>query len=67
MHREPPSPTNQVLIDLGDRSYAIDIGAGLLDESSAFAGLPRAAAALVQRLKRSLPDGEAKRTRPGKR
>lgn len=66
MHREPSSsPADQVLIDLGERSYAIDIGTGLLDESSAFAGLPRAAAALVvtndvvapiylQRLKRSL-------------
>lgn len=66
MHRKASSPpADQVLIDLGDRSYAIDIGAGLLDEASAFEGLPRAAAALVvtndivapiylQRLKQSL-------------
>jgi len=37
----------QVSIDLGDRSYAITIGRGLLHDPAAFAGLPRAAAALV--------------------
>lgn len=36
-----------VQIDLGDRSYPILIGAGLLDQSSTWDGLPKAAAALV--------------------
>jgi 3-dehydroquinate synthase len=34
-------------IDLGDRRYDILIGAGLLDSSSAFADLPKAAAAVI--------------------
>ena len=66
MHREHPDPSaDRVVIDLGDRSYSIDIGAGLLDQAATFAGLPRAAAALIvtndtvapiylSRLKRSL-------------
>ena len=37
----------QVRIDLGDRSYDIAIGAGLLADTAAFEGLPRAAAALI--------------------
>ncbi|MBO9686982.1 3-dehydroquinate synthase [Roseateles chitosanitabidus] len=40
------SPT-VVPIDLGDRSYDILIGAGLLDQSSTWAGLPRARTALI--------------------
>jgi len=37
----------RVAIPLGERSYEILIGAGLLDDPAAFAGLPRAAAALI--------------------
>jgi 3-dehydroquinate synthase len=40
------SPT-VVPIDLGDRSYDILIGSGLLDQASTWAGLPRATAALI--------------------
>ncbi|MCZ2499184.1 3-dehydroquinate synthase [Xylophilus sp. Kf1] len=43
---ETSRPT-RVPIDLGDRSYAIDIGAGLLDDPSSFDGLPKAAVALI--------------------
>lgn len=39
--------TQQVSIALGDRSYDIQIGAGLLGQSAAWEGLPAAAAALV--------------------
>ena len=43
-----PSPTVQrVDIDLGDRSYRIDIGAALLDDPDSFAGLPAASHALI--------------------
>lgn len=41
-----PSST-QVQIALGDRSYPIQIGTGLFDRPDTYAGLPRAAAALV--------------------
>ena len=41
-----PGPA-RVSIDLGDRSYAIDIGAGLLDVPSSFDGLPKAAVAVI--------------------
>lgn len=41
------SPIQTVQIDLGDRSYPILIGAGLLDQASIWDGLPKAAAALV--------------------
>lgn len=41
-----PSVT-QVPIDLGDRSYDILIGEGLLDVSSSFDGLPRSGKALI--------------------
>jgi 3-dehydroquinate synthase len=41
------SPRTTVAIDLGDRSYDIVIGRGLLDDAALFAGLPAAAAALV--------------------
>ena len=40
-------PTQQVLIDFGERSYSIEIGAGLLGASKTFAGLPRASAAMI--------------------
>jgi 3-dehydroquinate synthase len=40
-------PTQRVPIELGDRSYAIDIGAGLLDDRETWAGLPQAVAALI--------------------
>ncbi len=36
-----------VTIDLGDRSYAIQIGTGLLGQPDTYAGLPKAAAALI--------------------
>jgi 3-dehydroquinate synthase len=36
-----------VAIDLGDRSYEIRIGAGLLGRADTFAGLPRASQALI--------------------
>jgi 3-dehydroquinate synthase len=46
-----PSPSTgaiqQVRIELGERSYAIAIGSGLLQDASTWAGLPRAAAALI--------------------
>ena len=37
----------QVHIDLGDRSYEITIGTGLLGRAETYAGLPRSAAALI--------------------
>jgi 3-dehydroquinate synthase len=37
----------RVEIDLGDRSYPILIGAGLIDQPATWAGLPRAATALI--------------------
>ncbi|CAM3409883.1 3-dehydroquinate synthase [Paracidovorax anthurii] len=53
--RTPPVPAGQegaagrarVGISLGDRSYAIDIGAGLLGAAETYAALPKAAAALI--------------------
>jgi 3-dehydroquinate synthase len=36
-----------VAIDLGDRSYPIRIGTGLLGDAATYAGLPRATAALI--------------------
>ena len=39
--------TAQVHIDLGERSYDSAIGAGLLDNASAWQGLPKAGAALI--------------------
>ena len=41
-----PEPA-QVLIDLADRSYAIDIGSGLLGNALTYQLLPRAATALI--------------------
>ncbi len=40
-------PEHGVRIDLGERSYLIDIGAGLLAQASSFARCPQAAAALI--------------------
>jgi len=37
----------RVEIDLGDRSYGIEIGAGLLGDARTYAGLPRATRALI--------------------
>ncbi len=39
--------TAHVRIDLGERSYDIAIGAGLINDASAWQGLPQAAAALI--------------------
>jgi 3-dehydroquinate synthase len=39
--------TTRVTIDLGDRSYPILIGPSLLDQPDTFAGLPKAAMALI--------------------
>jgi 3-dehydroquinate synthase len=58
-------PTQQVKIELEERSYSIDIGSGLLDSAETFARLPRASAAMIvtnttvaplylERLRRSL-------------
>ena len=41
-----PSPTS-VSIDLGDRSYRIDIGTALLAQSTCYEDLPRASSALI--------------------
>jgi 3-dehydroquinate synthase len=41
------SSSTQVDIQLGDRSYPILIGAGLLDQASTWEGLPHAATALI--------------------
>lgn len=43
----PSSFHQQVEIDLGDRSYAIDIGAGLLDSPESFRQLPAARSAMI--------------------
>ncbi|MGZ5182370.1 MAG: 3-dehydroquinate synthase [Ramlibacter sp.] len=45
----PPQPAllHEVPIDLGERSYSIAIGTGLLGHADTWRGLPRAAAALV--------------------
>lgn len=41
------APPESVTIDLGERSYPIVIGAGLLGDASVYAQLPRAAVALI--------------------
>src|SRR5690242_3402748 len=38
---------HRVRIDLGNRSYPISIGTGLLGDAASWAGLPRAAAAMI--------------------
>ncbi|MDA8519501.1 3-dehydroquinate synthase [Acidovorax sp. NCPPB 4044] len=40
-------PPSRVEIPLGDRSYGIEIGAGLLDEAGIYAACPKAACALI--------------------
>lgn len=42
-----PSITQEVSIDLGERSYRIVIGAGLLADAASYDGLPHATAALI--------------------
>jgi 3-dehydroquinate synthase len=42
-----PAPLQRVPIALGDRSYDIHIGSELLDDPASFAGLPKAADALI--------------------
>ncbi|RZI85267.1 MAG: 3-dehydroquinate synthase, partial [Rubrivivax sp.] len=42
-----PTDTTTVAIDLGDRSYDIRIGQGLLNQPDTFAGLPKSATALI--------------------
>ena len=39
--------TSSVAIDLGDRSYSIRVGSGLLDDPAIWAAMPQAASALV--------------------
>jgi 3-dehydroquinate synthase len=47
MDTAPPVHTRQVAIPLGDRSYAIHIGCGLLDDAASWAGLPASNDALI--------------------
>jgi 3-dehydroquinate synthase len=47
MHPPPSDASQQVRIDLGERSYDILIGPGLLAAPQAWQGLPRSASALV--------------------
>ena len=47
MQEKTPTNTDRVSIDLGDRSYDILIGAGLLTQGETFTGLPKAATALI--------------------
>ena len=48
MHRDLSlKPGEQVVIDLGDRSYCIDIADGLLDRADSFSGLPAASTAMI--------------------
>jgi 3-dehydroquinate synthase len=44
---QPAAAARTVAIDLGDRSYPIRIGTGLLGDAATYAGLPRATAALI--------------------
>lgn len=43
----PLLSAQQVHIDLGDRSYRIDIGSGLLGAAASYEGLPKASSALI--------------------
>jgi len=47
MHATPDLTRHTVQIDLGERSYPILIGAGLLGDSATYAGLPMAHSAMV--------------------
>ena len=40
-------PASRVVIELGERSYAIAIGTGLIDQAATYADLPRASQALI--------------------
>ncbi|MDO8457578.1 MAG: 3-dehydroquinate synthase [Burkholderiaceae bacterium] len=44
---QPPQPSDIVNIDLADRSYAIHIGASLIDDVRVFEGLPKASVAVI--------------------
>ena len=41
------APLHTLTIDLGDRSYPIHIGAGLLNQAATFAAVPRSASAMI--------------------
>ena len=47
MQATPAQATQSVRIDLGDRSYPITIGPGLLDDASTWSQLPKSSAALI--------------------
>jgi 3-dehydroquinate synthase len=47
MHANFPPSTQQVLIDLGERSYPIAIGSGLLGNATSYENLPSASTALI--------------------
>lgn len=47
MHANSSPATQQVRIDLGDRSYPINIGAGLLGDPATYQNLPAASTALI--------------------
>ncbi|WP_395056049.1 3-dehydroquinate synthase [Polaromonas sp.] len=47
MHANSSPATQQVSIDLGDRSYPISIGAGLLGDPATYQNLPAASTALI--------------------
>ena len=47
MRAQPLKAAQQVLIDLGERSYPIVIGASLLGDPASYAGLPSASTALI--------------------
>lgn len=47
MASHPPLATHQVFIDLGERSYPITIGTGLLGASETYLNLPAASTALI--------------------
>ena len=42
-----PPAASSVVIDLGERSYAIAIGTGLIGQAASYADLPRASQALI--------------------
>src|SRR4051794_31029546 len=46
-HASNLSVLHRVSIELGDRSYPINIGAGLLGDSASWSGVPRSAQALI--------------------
>lgn len=46
-HHDLSSQADEVMIALGERSYSINIGSGLLSDPASFSGLPRASTAMV--------------------